>query len=353
MGGCRVGVLGAGSISERYIRGLQQHQGIRVAAVAGHGSVRARRIGERRGVAAFDAEAFFYMAREGAYDLVLNLTPAAQHCRSTERLLRAGCHVYSEKPLAPDRRTAGRLVELARTSGLRLGCGPAIALGRPWQALADDIRSRRFGRFLGGHSSLAYAGPELFHHSPDHLYGPGAGPLWDMGIYHVALVSHLFGPIASVFARSSRLHPTRTIAKGPQSGRVFGVETDTDVAGIFALASGPSITFHYSFDTRATASPGLELRFETATVRVGRPETFAPSLSLARSPGDWAPLYPDLSTGPVPDDIWAGGAVLTATARDASDLGPVSAEHAYHHVCVLESVDISARSGQPVSLGAG
>src|SRR5207237_5887990 len=57
-------------------------------------------------------------------DAVVNLTPAPLHYEITAAALRAGLHVYSEKPIASSLGEAQTLIDLARHQSRMLLCAP-------------------------------------------------------------------------------------------------------------------------------------------------------------------------------------------------------------------------------------
>lgn len=73
--------------------------------------------------------------------LVLNLTNPAAHFETSLACLRAGRHVYSEKPLAMTVADAKTLHALASEKGLLLASAPCSALGEAAQTFGHALRS--------------------------------------------------------------------------------------------------------------------------------------------------------------------------------------------------------------------
>ena len=126
--------------------------------------------------------------------LVVNLTGHAAHADVTDRALAAGRHVYSQKPLALDGDRAGELVATARRRGLGLACAPAPG---PAQRLAGRLLAD--GRT--GDVRLCYAHAHVgrvteWHDRPDSFLE--VGPLYDGGVYPLALLVAWFGPVERV-----------------------------------------------------------------------------------------------------------------------------------------------------------
>ena len=164
-----VGVVGAGDISRRYINCLQAMTPFEVRAVAGRTQVQS-------------------LLEDPGIELVLNLTPPLEHAAVTATALRAGKHVYSEKPLAHDLVAADDLISLARETRRTLACAPAVHLGPAQQAVKHAVDAGALGRLVGGSATVVYAGPDRWHHNPAPIFGPAAGPdgWWAVGVVDTA-----------------------------------------------------------------------------------------------------------------------------------------------------------------------
>ncbi|MEX2573018.1 MAG: Gfo/Idh/MocA family oxidoreductase, partial [Balneolaceae bacterium] len=75
--------------------------------------------------------------------IVLNLTNPGSHYDINRRILEAGKHIYSEKPLAMDLEQAMELYHLARSRGLMITSAPCSLLGEQaqtmWKAIRDEV----------------------------------------------------------------------------------------------------------------------------------------------------------------------------------------------------------------------
>src|SRR5262249_30750206 len=72
------------------------------------------------------------MLARGDVDAVVNLTPIAAHFETSLRILAAGKHLVTEKPLASTLAQAGELIEAAGRGGLLIVCAPMDILKREW-----------------------------------------------------------------------------------------------------------------------------------------------------------------------------------------------------------------------------
>jgi predicted dehydrogenase len=101
--------------------------------------------------------------------VVLNLTPVAAHAPVSRAALESGKHVWSEKPLAATPHEARELVELATRKHLQLGCSPLTFWGEAQQTLARHIQRGLIGtvRMAQVHCSAAQL-HSIFHSNKQH-----------------------------------------------------------------------------------------------------------------------------------------------------------------------------------------
>jgi len=132
----RVAVLGAGTFVRATLLPAMSRAGLdRRVAIASAGGVSARQVGERNGFERVVADAETVAALD-EIDLVLIATPHDTHARLASLFLRAGRHVFCEKPLALSHDELDDVVEAWRSGGAHLAVGfnrrhaPAITLLR-------------------------------------------------------------------------------------------------------------------------------------------------------------------------------------------------------------------------------
>src|SRR5690606_18622401 len=225
-----VGLVGAGNISDQYLANLTRYPDVEVRFVADLDLARAAAQAQRYGVPA-SGTVEELLAREDV-DVVVNLTVPAVHAEVGHRVLAAGKHVWSEKPLALDAGTAAALLADAAARGLRVACAPDTVLGAGVQTALRAIARGDIGEPLTATTMFHVPGPEAWHPSPDFLFARGAGPLFDMGPYYVTTLVHALGSATRVQAVASTSRTTRTIGSGPRAGETFAVEVPTHHAAL-------------------------------------------------------------------------------------------------------------------------
>ena len=115
-------------------------------------------------------------------DAVMVATPDHMHAPVTVAALRAGKHVYVEKPMAHSIEEARAMTALAKTSGLvtQMGnqghAGEGLRLTREW---IQRGRSARFARSIAGATARGTSGGRTSKgpRTPARAAGPGLGPL--------------------------------------------------------------------------------------------------------------------------------------------------------------------------------
>lgn len=81
-------------------------------------------------------------------DVILNLTTPGAHAVIAMKALTAGKHVFGEKPLALTVEEAKPMMELAKSSGLRIGSAPDTVLGTGIQTSRDLLDSEKLESHL-------------------------------------------------------------------------------------------------------------------------------------------------------------------------------------------------------------
>lgn len=278
-----VGIIGAGVISDVYLRNLTSFPDIAVRAISDLDAARAHEQATRYGVDAA-ASTEDLLARDDV-EIVLNLTVPRVHVEVSLQVIAAGKHVWSEKPVGIDRDGAIRLLDAAESAGPRVACAPDTVLGQGIQSARRLLDAGRIGRPHTALVQMLGPGPERWHPSPDFLYQQGAGPLLDMGPYYLTTLVSLFGAVSRVSATGHRPHATRVIGSGPRAGERFDVETPTHINALYEFASGASAQAVFSFDSgikRAT----LEVTGSGGSMTFPDPNGFKGDAVLHLAAGD-------------------------------------------------------------------
>lgn len=141
-----------------------------------------------------------------AVQAVILATPHALHGAQIEAAVRAGRHVFCEKPLALTRAEAARAVRLCGQAGLVLGMGHERRYEPPMAALLADAASGRLGTLLQvegqfSHDKFLALDADNWRLQPDHA---PAGGMTATGIHLTDLAVKLLGPAAEVLVTCER-----------------------------------------------------------------------------------------------------------------------------------------------------
>src|SRR4051794_30824680 len=126
-----IGIVGTGNIAGGYARDIATHPDLRLVAATDIDAARAATFAREHGCRAHAT--LDDLLGDPEVQAVVNLTVHHAHAAVSAQALRAGRHVYSEKPLALNGGDARALVALAAEHGVRLGGSPATFLGEAQQ----------------------------------------------------------------------------------------------------------------------------------------------------------------------------------------------------------------------------
>jgi predicted dehydrogenase len=216
------------------------------------------------------------------------------------KALRAGKHLYMQKPLCGDMAEADAFVaEVEKHPGRVVLCLPHF--DDAVQTVRKHVRDGVIGKLSNGRARTSHGGPEVYYRDVARIFGEappegelwffdskraGVGALFDMGVYAVAHTVALLGSVKSVRAvtatldKPTDLEDTATLVMRMQSGAVATAETSWcdpartwefsvhGTAGKFRLADGEPPTHHVPAELESDDSPVNVTRVEP-TVKVG------------------------------------------------------------------------------------
>ncbi|HEY4247373.1 MAG TPA: Gfo/Idh/MocA family oxidoreductase [Lacunisphaera sp.] len=280
-------------------------------------------------------------------EAVVNLTIQHAHVDVITQCLNAGKHVHTEKPLASTYAEARALVELADSRGLRLSCAPVTWLGEAQQTAWKLIRDGAIGTPRVVYANVDWARIETWHPNPVPFYA--AGPVFDVGVYPLTLLTAWFGPVVRVTTGGGIVLPERRT----KAGEIFELKTEDWLVSVLEFANGvrARLTANFYVGEPAENRAGLEIHGDAgsvstawfsgaAPVRHGKfGGSYHPVIPVRPSAGfgDW---YCDWSAGVV--GLWRG--LRTNTAH------PTSGAQGAHVVEIMEAVHRSAREGKSIAL---
>lgn len=284
-----LGIIGCGNISTSYLRLAPLFKGLEVRAVADVNMEAAQARAEEFGV---KAQTVDDLLANKDVDVVINLTVPDAHYAVSKRILEAGKHAYSEKPLVLSLEEGVTLRDLAKSKGLAVGCAPDTFLGGAHQQARAALDEGRIGTVTAGSAAVLNHGMEHWHPNPDFFFLPGAGPMLDLGPYYVANLINLLGPVRRVAALTSSAATTRTISNGPRDGETVPVKTPTNIHALLEFHTGATITLSTSWDVWHHKRNHFELYGTEGTLYVPDPNFFGGSVEIGGRDGSLTELAP-------------------------------------------------------------
>ena len=330
----KVGLIGCGSISDAYIRGLRKFPWLELTALSDLDVPRAEAKAAEYGVA--KSCAVQDLLADDEVDIAINLTVPSVHAEVSLAALEAGKHVYSEKPLAIKREDAQRLLEVAKTHNLRLGCAPDTFLGGGIQTCRKLIDAGAIGEPLSASAFMLGHGVETWHPSPFFFFEYGGHPLFDMGPYYLTALVNLLGPAKSAVGMTLTGIPERTVSSRPHVGKVIKVNAPIHATALLELASGKPVTLIISGEVVASELPRIEVYGTEGTLSVPDPNTFGGPVRLkVKGSEDWREVA--LIHSHTGFDRGLGVADMAQALRSGKP-HRASGELAYHVLDTLQSV---------------
>jgi predicted dehydrogenase len=336
----RIGIVGAGNISETHARAAQSIPGVVVAAVHGENRERAARLAAAHGATPYDD---FDRFLDHPLDIVVIGSPSGRHAEQGIAAARRGLHLLVEKPIDTTTERADALIAAADAAGVKLG---VIFQDRLHPAVME-IKSMVEAGELG--APVMISGRVKWHRPPEYYATSrwrgtraldGGGALINQAIHTVDLVQWLFGPVTRVYGRTAT--------------RVHRIEVEDTAAAVLDFASGAIGTLEAGTSIYPGYARRLEVTGSEGTVvlehdRLERVDLRSGAGRHSVSAGDQNAS----ASSPVVADATAHRRVLEDFLHAIQTGGPpmCTGREGRKSVSLVEAVYESARTGTPVTLG--
>lgn len=203
----RMGVIGAGAISDVHLMALTAHDHVEVACIADPNAEARERQAMKYGVGRSVAD-YREMLERSDLDAVDIAVPHYLHCPMTLDALSAGLHVICEKPMGLNLEEADRMIAAAERSKGRLLIKQYQRCAEHHTMAKEIIDSGEIGDVYLM-TGLFIAQLSWDENDPDNWRGTwdkaGGGILIDGGIHLVDLMQFILGRAAAVSATAKRL----------------------------------------------------------------------------------------------------------------------------------------------------
>ncbi len=329
----KVGLIGTGNIAPQYIAGCNHFDILELKFCADIDVDRAKAFANENGLQGGSVEE---LLANDDIDIVINLTIPAVHAEVSLRILQAGKHVYSEKPLALTSKDSKRILEEAEHLNLRVGCAPDTFLGGGIQTCRKLIDDGVIGRPVASTAFMLGHGPESWHPNPAFFYQIGGGPLFDMGPYYITALVNLMGGVKRLTGSAQKSFDERIATSEARNGEVLSVEVNTHVAGILDFTNGAVGTLITSFDVWSHHLPRIEIYGSEGSISVPDPNIFGGTVKV------WTTETNAWQEVPLTHSDQVGRGVGVADMAYAIQTGRAhraSGELAHHTVSVMEALE--------------
>ncbi|HEX6557028.1 MAG TPA: Gfo/Idh/MocA family oxidoreductase [Ktedonobacteraceae bacterium] len=182
---------------------------------------------------------------------------------SIKTAIRAGKHIYCEKPIAPDLATAIELAQMARRAGLKNGVVQDKLFLPGLLKLQRVIKSGFFGRILSVRGEFGYwvfEGDWQPAQRPSWNYRQeeGGGIIVDMLCHWQYVLANLFGEVQAVSCLGATHIPERI----DERGKPYACTADDAAYSTFELAGGIIAHFNSSWCVRVYRDELLTLQVD-------------------------------------------------------------------------------------------
>ncbi|WP_051207522.1 Gfo/Idh/MocA family protein [Butyrivibrio sp. AE3006] len=355
----KTAVVGCGMISDIYIRNLAQ-----LFSVTDLVAIANRTVDKAKEKAGFfgipKAMTIDEVAEDPEIELVVVLTPAPAHYDIIKKMLLKGKHVYTEKMFTTDVDQARELVELAEQKNLLIGVAPDTILGAGTQTARLALERGMIGDVTGGVVSInrnQNLNSELFRF----LQEDGGALPYDVGIYYVATLVTLLGPVKEIraFTSPAPVHE-RELLFTDEKKDSWQIPGSNVVSAALKFENGALISLHVNGNTINNEQNLIMLFGTNGIMKVGNPDTFNGKTEILLAENDWVTLPfthgyngENKVSEPMPFDHYGSrgvGVAELAYSILAGRSNRCSKEYGLHCMEVLKGIDIAAETGTTYSV---
>jgi predicted dehydrogenase len=343
----KIGFVGCGAISGIYLENItKRFKEIEIIGVCDLIPERAENAVRNYNIPKLYKDMYELFA-DPEVDIVLNITRPYEHYGVTMAALKAGKHVYSEKPLAASLEEGKEIMALAKEKGLMLGGAPDTFLGAGIQTCRKLIDDGVIGDLVGCAGFMICHGHETWHPDPEFYYKYGGGPMFDMGPYYLTALVNLVGNVEAVSAMTRTTFKERLITSQPHNGEIIKVDVPTLYAGNMRFVNGAIGTLYTTFDVYYPGQARLEVYGSEGTLFVPDPNGFGGPVKLFK-PGEGMKDI-DLQFD-YPDNSRALGLADMAKALQTGRPFRANCNQTFHVLEIMEGFAKSGREGHEIPI---
>lgn len=348
----RVGIIGCGSVSWKYIPDLKSRSYIDLVSCCD--IIRAR--AEQRATDYKIPHVYSHideMLKGADFDLLVNTTSMTEHYKINKIGLQAGKHVWSEKSLANSVEDGQELIDLARKHRVGFWAAPCMVTSPQFEFMARTLGAGKLGRLAGARAFYGHNGHKWLW-APE-FFMDGGGSLYDLGVYNITTLTGLLGPAQRVTGLSSILHPEVTVTTHEGAKVKVEVKTDENAQLLIDHGNGVFSQIMTGFSLFDRARPHDAMEQDKTTI-----EIFGDNGVMNLVGYDWGPAGVDLATEEEPQMkrcctdtqgfLWQQGASYVAKRLLTGERSLVTAEHALHCLEIMIACRESSQTGRHIDI---
>jgi predicted dehydrogenase len=218
----KIAIVGLGDIAEHtYMAQMPRISRAEVVACCDLKPDRTALFQEKFGIPRAYSNVEELLAKED-FDILMDTASISAHYDINMKAIKAGKHLYSQKPIGLTVEQATDMIEAAKKAGVKFAASPIHMLRGDIQEAKRLIDSGIIGKVTLVRAMAAHGGPEYFQYrvnDPSWFYEPGAGALYDMGVHALHQVTGLLGPAKSVSCIAAVSSPKRKVRSGSFDGK--------------------------------------------------------------------------------------------------------------------------------------
>ena len=343
----RVGYIGCGNVSRSYLPSLADASFVELVSCCDLILDRAKTAAENHKIPRWYPNIDAMLAGP-KFDLLVNTTSMPSHFPVNKKALQAGCHVWSEKPMALDVADGRALIDLAKANHVQIWVAPTCVTSPQFRFMSDVIQGDKLGRVTAGHGSYGHGGPGW----SAWFYEKGGGSLYDLGVYNITTLTGLLGPVKEVVGMTAIMNKKRQVEDKGE------VQVTADENTMLIMDHGRGVlsnvqTGFVYFDSEI--APSRERKLYTLDIIGTRG-------AMHLQGWDWQPAAVDVATeghGTLQPQCrerwpfaWVGGARYVARCLLTGEKSLITAEHALHVLEVMNACHKSQETGRRIAVAS-
>src|SRR5215469_5820265 len=336
----RVGLIGAGNISQTHARAAKAIPGVEIVAVFGANSQKVERMAAEYGAAAYSNFEKFLEHRP--MDFVAIGSPSGLHAEQGIAAARRGLHVLTEKPLDISTDRADALIAATAEAGVKLSVFFQDRFKADLIRVKKWIETRILGKLILADARVKWFRPASYYGESrwrGTLRWDGGGALINQAIHTVDLLLWLCGEVSAVQAvRKTALHK---------------IETEDTLVALLEFKNGAIGTLQAATSVFPGYPRRVELTGSEGTVIIEHDRLLA--ADLREPPEDFGSTGDDRnasSTSPTVSDVRGHQAVLAdfVHAIETNGTPRCSGTEGRRSVALVEAIYTACQSGRRVEL---